>query len=231
VPYLGIGITLLTLALILFLTKLPRIASVELEVSPELAKRSIWSFRNLVLAAVAIFVYVGAEVSIGSFLVNYLVQPNIGALTVKNAATYVSLYWGGAMIGRFIGSALLQKIQTETLLAVCTLMACFLVITSMLTAGHFAMWSILAVGLFNSIMFPSIFTLGVRGLGPLTGKGSGLLIAAIVGGAIIPELQGVFADRIGIHHAFFLPAICYVYILYFAIACSRTYKEVDPALV
>jgi FHS family L-fucose permease-like MFS transporter len=221
-PYLGIGITLLALALFLLLMKFPKIASVESEVSSELAKRSIWSFPNLVLAAVAIFVYVGAEVSIGSFLVNYLIQPNIGSLTVKAAAGYVSLYWGGAMIGRFIGSALLQKISTERLLAICASMACLLVITSMMTAGHFAMWSILAVGLFNSIMFPSIFALGVRGLGPLTGKGSGVLVASIVGGAIIPELQGIFADRIGIHHAFFLPAICYLYILYFAVASSRT---------
>jgi MFS transporter, FHS family, L-fucose permease len=224
-PYLGIGITLLALALFLLLMKFPKIASVESEVSSELAKRSIWSSPNLVLAAVAIFVYVGAEVSIGSFLVNYLIQPNIGSLTVKAAAGYVSLYWGGAMIGRFIGSALLQKISTERLLAICASMACLLVITSMMTAGHFAMWSILAVGLFNSIMFPSIFALGVRGLGPLTGKGSGLLIASIVGGAIIPELQGIFADRIGIHHAFLLPAICYLYILYFAAACSRRHKR------
>src|ERR1700681_1932191 len=224
-PYLGIGITLLALALFLYLTKLPKIASVELEVSSELAKRSIWSFSNLVLAAVAIFVYVGAEVSIGSFLVNYLIQSNIGAMAVKLAASYVSLYWGGAMIGRFIGSALLQKIRTETLLGICATIACALVITSMLTAGHIAMWSILSIGLFNSIMFPSIFTLGVHGLGPLTGKGSGLLIAAIVGGAIIPELQGIFADHIGIHHAFFLPAICYIYILYFAVASSRAHKS------
>jgi FHS family L-fucose permease-like MFS transporter len=143
---------------------------------------------------------------------------------VKVAAGYVSLYWGGAMIGRFIGSALLQKITTERLLAICASMACLLVIISMLTAGYFAMWSILAVGLFNSIMFPSIFALGVRGLGPLTGKGSGLLVASIVGGAIIPELQGIFADRIGIHHAFILPAICYLYILYFAAACTRMHK-------
>ena len=220
-PYLGIGITLLALALFLFLTKLPKIESVESAASPELAKRSIWSFPNLVLAAIAIFVYVGAEVSIGSFLVNYLIQPNIGAMAVKVAASYVSLYWGGAMIGRFVGSALLQKIRTESLLAICASVACLLVITSMVTAGHLAMWSILAIGLFNSIMFPSIFTLGLQGLGPLTGKGSGLLVASIVGGAIIPEIQGIFADRIGIHHAFFLPAICYIYILYFAVACSR----------
>src|ERR1019366_8868509 len=122
------------------------------------------------------------------------------------------------------------KITTERLLAICASMASLLVLTSMLSAGHFAMWSILAIGLFNSIMFPSIFTLGVRGLGPLTGKGSGLLVASIVGGAIIPELQGIFSDRIGIHHAFFLPAICYLYILYFAVASSRMRKAADVEL-
>jgi MFS transporter, FHS family, L-fucose permease len=227
-PYLGIGITLLGLALFLLLTHLPKIASVESAVPPELAGRSIWSFRILVLAAIGIFVYVGAEVSIGSLLVSYLTQPNIGAMTVKIAAGYVSLYWGGAMIGRFVGSALLQKIRTETLLAVCASLACLLVITSLLRSGHLAMWSLLAVGLFNSIMFPSIFTLGLHGLGPLTGEGSGLLVAAIVGGAIVPEIQALFADRIGIHHAFFVPAICYVYILFFAITCARAPGHASP---
>jgi FHS family L-fucose permease-like MFS transporter len=221
-PYLGIGVTLLALALFLSLTKLPNVTPVESDASSGTAKRSIWSCRQLVLGTIAIFVYVGAEVSIGSFLVNYFSQPSIGAMTQKIAAGYVSFYWGGAMVGRFVGSALLQKIKTGTLLAVFAAMACLLVVTSMLTIGHVAVWSILAVGLFNSIMFPSIFALGIEGLGPLTGKGSGLLVAAIVGGAIIPEIQGVFADRIGIHHAFFLPAICYVYIVYFAVVCART---------
>jgi MFS transporter, FHS family, L-fucose permease len=229
-PYLGIGFALLALAFFLSMTKLPNIAANRLEVSPELARGSIWRCTNLLLAAVAIFVYVGAEVSIGSFLVNYLSQPDIGTMTVKVAARYVSLYWGGAMIGRFVGSALLQNIRTEKLLALCASMACLLVVTSILTDGHFAMWSIVAVGLFNSIMFPSIFALGVHGLGHLTGKGSGLLVAAIVGGAIIPELQGIFADHIGIHHAFFLPAICYIYILYFAVASSRTHKSAVQVL-
>jgi FHS family L-fucose permease-like MFS transporter len=224
-PYLGIGFALLALAFFLFLKRLPDIAPARLEVSSELVGLSIWSCSNLLLAAGAIFVYVGAEVSIGSFLVNYLSQPNIGALTVNVAARYVSLYWGGAMIGRFMGSALLQKMRTETLLAICATVACLLVLTSILTAGQFAMWSIVAVGLFNSIMFPSIFALGVQGLGQLTGKGSGLLVAAIVGGAIVPELQGIFADRIGIHHAFILPAICYMYILYFAVARARAHEE------
>jgi MFS transporter, FHS family, L-fucose permease len=229
-PYLGIGMTLLALAFFLLLTKLPKFAAVELPDSPEPAKGSLWNHPNLLLAAVAIFVYVGAEVSIGSFLVNYLAQPNIGGLTVKVAAGYVSFYWGGAMIGRFLGSAVLQKISTERLLGLCASTACLLVITSMLTVGQFAMWSILAVGFFNSIMFPSIFALGVRGLGPLTGKGSGLLVASIVGGAIIPELQGMLADHMGIHHAFFLAAICYLYILYFAVACSRTPHRTAPEI-
>jgi FHS family L-fucose permease-like MFS transporter len=227
-PYLGIGVTLLGLALFLVLTHLPKIASVESAVPPELAARSIWSFRILVLAAIGIFVYVGAEVSIGSLLVSYLTQPNIGAMTVKIAAGYVSLYWGGAMVGRFVGSALLQKIRTETLLGICASVAFLLVVTSLLSTGHLAMWSLLAVGLFNSIMFPSIFTLGLHGLGPLTGEGSGLLVAAIVGGAIVPEIQAIFADRVGIHHAFFVPAICYVYILFFAIACARALGHANP---
>jgi FHS family L-fucose permease-like MFS transporter len=215
VPYLGIGLALLALALIIGFFKLPKIASVEAKIPPQLAHLSIWRFRHLVLGAIGIFVYVGAEVSIGSFLVNYLNQPNIGDLPLDRAARYLSYYWGGAMVGRFIGSALLQKIKAGTLLGVFAGVACALVITTMLTSGGVAMWSVLAIGLFNSIMFPTIFTLGIEGLGPFTGKGSGLLIAAIIGGAIVPEVQGILADKIGIQHAFFLPAICYVYIAYF----------------
>jgi FHS family L-fucose permease-like MFS transporter len=128
------------------------------------------------------------------------------------------------MVGRFIGSALLQKIHTHKLLAFNAIMCAVLVAISMLTYGHAAMWSLILVGLFNSIMFPSIFALAIEGLGPLTGKGSGLLVAAIVGGAIIPELQGILADRIGIHHAFILPVLCYGYILFYAarVAPKRT---------
>ncbi|HEX3120846.1 MAG TPA: hypothetical protein VHP80_17240, partial [Candidatus Acidoferrum sp.] len=100
----------------------------------------------------------------------------------------------------------------------------------MLSFGHFAMWSMLFVGFFNSIMFPSIFTLAIEGLGALTGDGSGLLVAAIVGGAIIPELQGLFADRIGIHHAFFLPILCYIYIAYFAFVGSQKKQAVGAAV-
>ena len=177
-------------------------------------------FRSI-LGAIAIFVYVGAEVSIGSFLVNYFNQPDIGGLAVQAAANLVPFYWGGAMIGRFIGSAVLQRMRPGYLLGLCALVALSLVVISMLTFGHFAMWSILLVGLFNSIMFPTIFTLGIAELGPLTGKASGLLVAAIVGGAIIPLAEGALADRIGIHHAFILPVLCYFYIAFYGFRGSK----------
>jgi FHS family L-fucose permease-like MFS transporter len=219
-PYLGLALALIALALVIAKFKLPAISTDHL--SPESgAKDSIWKHRNLLLGAIGIFVYVGAEVSIGSFLVNYMSQPYIANISVQIAARYVTFYWGGAMIGRFIGSGLLQKMRTGVLLGTNAIVAGLLVTTSMLTAGKFAMWSILLVGLFNSIMFPSIFTLGIEGLGPLTGEGSGLLVCAIVGGAIIPELQGIIADHVGIHHAFFLPVFCYLYIAYFAFWGSR----------
>jgi MFS transporter, FHS family, L-fucose permease len=217
-PYVGLALALFVLAIIIGLFKFPVIESAEANGE---VHDSIWKYRHLVLGAIGIFVYVGAEVSIGSFLVNYLNRSDIGNLSLAAAAGMLTYYWLGAMIGRFVGSALLQKISTGKLLGFNAIIASVLVIASMLSFGHFAMWTILLVGLFNSIMFPSIFTLGVDGLGPLTGDGSALLIAAIVGGAIIPELQGLLADRIGIHHAFILPVLCYIYIAYYGFRGSR----------
>jgi MFS transporter, FHS family, L-fucose permease len=219
-PYVGLGIALVLLAIAIGSFKLPKIEHAQHKVG-EKVNDSIWKHPNLIFGAIAIFVYVGGEVSIGSFLVNYFTQPEIGGLTEKVAASLVAFYWGGAMVGRFIGSAILQKVSTRGLLGVCAVCAAALVGISMLTSGHFAMYSIILVGFFNSIMFPSIFTLGVAELGPLTGDGSGIMIMAIVGGAIIPVMQGAIADRIGIHHAFFLPVVCYLYILFFALSGSR----------
>ena len=219
-PYLGLALALIALAVIISKFKLPDIGRGS-ERAPGQRISSLWRHRNLALGAIAIFVYVGAEVSIGSFLVSYMGQPYVANIPAQIAARYVSLYWGGAMVGRFIGSALLQKIRTGTLLGIFAIVASLLVSVSILRTGHVAMWSILAVGLFNSIMFPSIFTLGIEGLGPLTGEGSGVLVCAIVGGAIIPELQGILADHIGLHHAFFIPVICYLYIMSFAFWGSR----------
>ena len=223
-PYIGLGIALVLLAIAIGSFKLPEIPQAQHKVG-EKVDDSIWRHPNLIFGAIGIFVYVGAEVAIGSFLVNYFTQPEIGGLTEKVAASLVAFYWGGAMVGRFIGSGLLQKMKAGHLLGICAVCAAALVATSMLTTGHFAMWSIILVGFFNSIMFPSIFALGVAELGPLTGDGSGVMIMAIVGGAILPLAQGAIADKIGIHHAFFLPVICYVYILYFALSGSKPNSE------
>lgn len=223
-PYIGLGIALVLLAIAIGSFKLPKIPQAQHRVG-EKVNDSIWNHRNLIFGAIGIFVYVGAEVSIGSFLVNYFNQPEIGGLTEKVAASFVAFYWGGAMVGRFIGSALLQKMKAGNLLGICAVCAAALVAISMISTGHFAMWSILLVGFFNSIMFPSIFALGVAELGPLTGDGSGVMIMAIVGGAILPLAQGAIADKIGIHHAFFLPVICYLYILFFALSGSKPNSE------
>lgn len=221
-PYLGLAIALFFLGLVIAKFKLPVISAVE---PHGRVRESVWKYRRLVLGAIGIFVYVGAEVAIGSLLVNYMSQPNIGNVSMQVAARFVSFYWGGAMIGRFIGSAVLQKVRTGRVLGFSALMAFLLVMISTLSFGSIAMWSILFVGLFNSTMFPSIFTLSIEGLGPLTGKGSAVLVCAIVGGAIIPELQGLLADHIGIHHAFVLPALCYLYIAFFAFRSNKPRSE------
>jgi FHS family L-fucose permease-like MFS transporter len=227
-PYLVICGVLLLVAVAISRFHLPVLAQIEESGSAaEKTSDSVWKHRPLVLAAIGIFVYVGAEVSIGSFLVNYFSQPNIGNMPARVAAGFVSFYWGGAMVGRFAGSALLRKLRTGPVLGTAALIACCLVTTSILTSGRVAMWSMLLVGLFNSIMFPSIFTLGIAGLGKLTGKGSGVLVMAIVGGAIIPILEGAVADRIGLHLAFLLPAVCYLYIVYYGFRGSRASWEVS----
>ena len=222
-PYTVIGVALLLLAVLIAFSKLPKVT--EDAASSQKTKDSIWIHRNLLLGALGIFAYVGAEVSIGSFLVNYFGLPEIANLPAKTAAGFVSFYWGGAMVGRFIGAFLLKRFKPGHLLAVFAIAAAALVISSMILTGHLAMWTILSVGLFNSIMFPTIFSLGEAELGPLSGTGSGLLNMAIVGGAILPVIQGAIADQFGLHHAFVFPVICYLYILYYALVGSKSNSE------
>ena len=243
-PYIAITVTLVLLAVALAAIKLrPQDSSAERTqdfrpgaFAEALAKPpSIWSRPWLLAGALGIFTYVGAEVAIGSLLVNYMGLPQIAGLKESIAANFLMVYWGGAMIGRFIGSAVLQRIRTGPVLGTAGVIACLLVVLSIVTHGHTAMYALLAVGLFNSIMFPSIFTLGIQDLGPLTIKGSSLMIAAILGGAIIPELTGRLADKIGLHPSFLIPAICYVYIAAFGIAAikrppgSDQLIPIDPA--
>jgi FHS family L-fucose permease-like MFS transporter len=249
-PYIGIALTLVLLALALATIKLKTTTGVSQHTqdfrpgafSEALSRPdTIWRHPWLLFAALGIFTYVGAEVSIGSLLVNYMGLPDVAGLKESIAANFLMCYWGGAMLGRFIGSALLQKIRTGMVLGPAAILAGILVLISMnshFTSGvivahpmHFLhwqwtmviphslpMWTLLSVGFCNSIMFPSIFTLGIQDLGPLTSKGSSLLIAAILGGAIMPEIQGRIADHIGLHPSFFIPVICYVYIACYGIA-------------
>jgi len=278
-PYLLLTGMLILIAIIFASFKLPKIEAASqsagsAEGSYDHHHESAWHYRHLVLGAIAIFVYVGGEVAIGSFLINYF--KDLLNMPEAEAGTYVSLYWGGAMIGRFFGSITLSgmtdikkkniyaslvfvlaillalyvtkeyqniaafsfsgfsktlvflgmvflnfiafnlgKSKPGRTLAILSVAAAILVIISMLTLGQVAMWSILAVGLFNSIMFPTIFTLAIKGLGKHTGQASGILCTAIVGGAVIPLGQGFLADNIGIHHAFILPVLCYLFIAYY----------------
>jgi len=248
------AVALCILAIGIGMSKLPEIQSAEHHIG-EKVNDSLWKHPNLIFGAIGIFVYVGGEVAIGSSIANYLALPNIGGFAadiadpatryraaLAEAAKYISLYWLGAMIGRFIGSALLQKIKAGKLLALAAVMAALLVTVSVLTHGHIAMWAILAVGLFNSIMFPCIFTMSIAELGPLTGDGSGILNMAIVGGAIIPWLVGKAGDLInrayypaltqgetswgqGIQYALILATLCYLYILFFAVSGSKPNSE------
>jgi len=226
-PYLILAATLFLLALFFVFLKLPssKVHSTgaeheERDLTDMAHSLSAWSFPSLKLGAVAIFVYVGAEVSIGSFLVNYLSEPSIAAMDKATAANYVAWYWGGAMVGRFLGFFVMRVIKPGTLLAFNSAGSVLLLICTMTLTGKVAMWSILLVGLCNSIMFPTIFSLAVHGLGMNTSQGSGILCLSIVGGAILPVIQGVLADTIGVQNAFVLPLVCYLYIIYYGLVGS-----------
>ena len=214
--YLAIAALMILLALAIAFYRFPRL-EVTRDFRPanlNLKQDSVWHHPHLYLGAIGIFIYCGAEVSIGNFAANYFADPVIGHLTLQQGTKLVSIYWGLMMVGRFVGSALMQRIAPSRVLAVCGVGASMLVLCSTLGTGYFAIATILAVGLFNSIMFPTIFTLGVAELGPLTSRGSGLLVQAIVGAAFFPVVMGYLADRIGIHHALLLPFLCYLYIIY-----------------
>ena len=213
-PYLMIAGLLIAAALVFRKIKLPVLTHVESEKKSE---GNVWEHRHLVLGALAIFLYVGGEVSIGSFLVNYFSESSIAGLSTAEAGEMVAYYWGAAMIGRLIGAVLMNYIADTKYLAVNALIAIVMIVVSMNTTGSIAMWSILAVGFFNSIMFPTIFTLAVKGLGSMTSKGSGFVCQAIVGGALIPLVQGVAADTIGIQLSFIVPLVCYIYIGWYAL--------------
>jgi len=229
-PYLALAGALLLLALMFAFARLPKIDYAE-DSSPAAgaAKESALSHPQLVMGAIGIFLYVGGEVSIGSFLINFLGEPNIASLPADMAAHYVSYYWGGAMVGRFIGFLVMRYISPGKTLAFNAAASMALILVAIFGHGQTAMWAILAVGLCNSIMFPTIFSMALYRLGNLTGQASGILCMAIVGGAIVPFVQGLLADSIGLQPSFLMPLLCYAFVLYFGVKYAGLYSTGERA--
>lgn len=220
-PYIIVAVVLAVLAVIIARFPLPAMGAATSRVAKEDRKNhSLWQHRNLVFGVPAIFIYLIAEIGVANLFVNFVSQPDIANLTHEQAGRYLTFLWGGMMVGRFIGSAIMQKIDAETVLAAFSIGAFIVMLVTVATTGPVAMWSLILVGFFHSIMFPTIFTLGIRGLGPLTEEGSGLLIMAIAGGALV-VVQGWLADRYGLQASFLLTAACELYVLFYALWGSR----------
>ena len=213
-PYIGLALFAFVVASIFAFVKLPSVLKEE----GRRVKGNVLQFRQLRLGVIALALYVGAEVAIGSFIVNFL--GDLVGFTETKAATYIALYWGGLMVGRFIGSAIIKKVSAQKVLFVAGIAAFVLVGITILTSGYIAMWAMLSVGLFNSIMWSNIFALSIDGLGKYTIKASGILVMAPVGGAILPLLQGMLADvpSIGLHLSYVLPLVCYLFIIFYAVS-------------
>lgn len=226
-PYAVLGVVLLLLAGFVAIFKLPENNDHQRkEENTTYSLKDVFHYPHAVLGAVGIFCYVGAEVSVGSFMVNYLTLPDIGRMTEQLAAQYVAFFWGGAMIGRLIGSVLMVKLSPRKLLSICTVVNICLLLITMTSSGNTAVYSVISIGLFNSVMFPTIFSLAITGMGALTEHASSLIVMAIVGGAVIPFAQGFIADSIGLHHAFLLPLFCYFYILYYSVKGATPHRVV-----
>ena len=220
-PYLIVAGVLALLAVIIARFNLPNFgATARRAAAAERKGMSLWRHRNLVFGVPAIFLYVLAEVGVGNLFINFVCSPNIGGLTHEQASHYQFLLWGGMMVGRFLGSALMRRIPPATLLAVAAVGAAVVMLVAAEMHGPVAMWALISVGLFHSIMFPTIFTLGIRGLGPMTEEGSGLLVTAIAGGALVLG-QGWLADRFGLQASFLLTVACELYVLSYALWGSR----------
>lgn len=245
-PFLGLALFIGLIAIIYLFAKLPKMMS---ETATGTYSEAFQN-KNLMLGVLGIFFYVGAEVAIGSYLVNYFLDMNLVDVIKENGfmksiaegilnsgitendnkaivGVFVTFYWSGAMIGRFVGSYLTRIMKPGKVLGIFATIAIILILISISTTGLVSMWSILAVGLFNSIMFPTIFTISIDGIGELKPKGSGLLCMAIVGGALIPPLYGYLTDQIGFKIALFFIITCYAYILWFGYRNSK--KSVQHA--
>ncbi|HEV2700922.1 MAG TPA: sugar MFS transporter [Steroidobacteraceae bacterium] len=227
-PYLIVAAVLLVLAAVIARARLPDMGAHTRRASAqERRAHSLWRHRNLVLGVPAIFIYLIAEIGVSNLFINFVSEPTIGNLTHEQASHYLFLLWGGMMVGRFAGSVMMRFIPSERVLGGFATAALVTVLVTCFAHGPIAMAALILVGLFHSIMFPTIFTLGIRGLGPLTEEGSGLLIMAIAGGALV-IVQGWLADHFGLQHSFLLTAACELYVIYYALWGSR---ELTPERV
>jgi FHS family L-fucose permease-like MFS transporter len=227
-PYMLIAGGLLLLGLAVAFMHLPHVEQTQsfrpAKDGDPILSRSIWAYRHTVLGALGIFFYVGVEVGLASIAVNYF---NLqGMSTAKTASFLVSLYWFGALIGRLLGAGIMTRVKAGKLLGIFGITAAILITISMFTSGSVAIGTLVLCGFFNSVMFPNIFTLGIAGLGPMTSKGSGLIMTAVVGGAVIPLAIGALADKVGIQHSFVIPIICYLYIAYYGLSGSKPRRTI-----
>jgi len=228
-PYGLVAMVLVVLAVVIARFPLPAMGSSMSRVAKEERRHhSLWRHRNLVFGVPAIFIYLIAEIGVANLFVNFVSQPDIANLTHEQAGRYLTFLWGGMMVGRFLGSAIMQKMPAEQVLAAFSIGAFIVMIVTVFTTGPVAMWSLILVGFFHSIMFPTIFTLGIKGLGPLTEEGSGLLIMAIAGGALV-IVQGWLADRYGLQWSFLLTAACELYVLFYALWGARVAEPIEAA--
>ena len=228
IPYMLIAGGLLLLGLAVAFMHLPHVEQTQAfrpaKDGDPILSRSIWAYRHTVLGALGIFFYVGVEVGLASIAVNYF---NLeGMSTAKTASFLVSLYWFGALVGRLLGAGIMTRVKAGKLLGIFGITAAVLITVSMFTSGSVAIGTLVLCGFFNSVMFPNIFTLGIAGLGPMTSKGSGLIMTAVVGGAVIPLAIGALADKVGIQHSFVIPIICYLYIAYYGLSGSKPRRTI-----
>ncbi len=215
-PYLGIAGLLIAIALVISRLSLPEIKEEVAQTDEtETITQGIFSFRNLNLGVLALFAYVGAEVAVGTFLTNYIADSLY--ITEGDANNYVAFYWGSMLVGRLVGSYLLKSVRPSVVLSICALMALGCIVISIAAEGNVAVWSMIALGLCNSVMFAIIFSLSVNGLGKYTTQASGLLSTAIAGGAIVSYGMGLLIDHYSWPIAFMLPLLCYVYILFYGL--------------
>jgi FHS family L-fucose permease-like MFS transporter len=227
-PYLIVAIVLSILAFLIARARLPALGAGTARVAAEARRTlSLFNHRNLILGCVGIALCVLAEIGVGSYFVNFVSQPSVANITQEHAATYLIFFWAGMMVGRFAAAALMRRIAPENVLALFATIAILGSLTAVFVPGPAAMYGLITVGLGISLMFPTIFALAIRGLGPLTEEGSGLLIMSIAGGALA-SLQGKIGDLYGLHWGFLVTAGCALYVLFYALWGAKPTHALPP---